>query len=130
MKMLKGSSTILLIIISPLIAGGQTMPVKHWDSRFGGSDNELCASLAKTSDGGSILGGWSTSEISGDKSQPFLGSYDYWILKSDANGVKQWDVTFGGSSNDQCVSIQQTTDGGYILGGYSQSGISTDKSQA
>ena len=56
------------------------------------------------------------------------GILDYWIVKTDANGIKQWDKTFGGSGRDDLHSLQQTTDGGYILGGFSVSGISGDKS--
>ncbi|MBA3647783.1 MAG: T9SS type A sorting domain-containing protein [Chitinophagales bacterium] len=104
--------------------------VKQWDARFGGSSDDYLNSIQQTADGGYILGGWSQSGISGDKTQASQGSYDYWIVKTDANGVKQWDTRFGGSSDDRLWSLQQTTDGGYILGGYSQSGISGDKTQA
>jgi hypothetical protein len=44
--------------------------------------------------------------------------------------TKQWDADFGGSENDQFAAGQQTKDGGYIWGGYSESGISGDKTQA
>ena len=43
---------------------------------------------------------------------------------------KQWDATFGGADNETFAAIQQTKDGGYIEGGYSESGISGDKTQA
>jgi hypothetical protein len=68
--------------------------------------------------------------ISGDKTQASQGSNDYWIVKTDANGVKEWDAGFGGSSTDVAHSARQTTDGGYIIGGNSDSGISGDKTQA
>ncbi|MEO5673181.1 MAG: T9SS type A sorting domain-containing protein, partial [Chitinophagales bacterium] len=55
---------------------------------------------------------------------------DYWIVKTDAGGVKQWDARFGGSDNDALFSLQQTANGEYILGGSSYSGISGDKTQA
>jgi hypothetical protein len=72
----------------------------------------------------------SLSGISGDKTQASQGDFDYWIVKTDAGGVKQWDARFGGSIDDVLTSLQQTADGGYILGGYSYSGISGDKTQA
>jgi hypothetical protein len=103
--------------------------VKQWDNRFGGSDYELLSSFQQTSDGGYILGGYSNSGISGDKTQSSWGSYDYWIVKTDSLGNKQWDKRFGGTSDDEFFSLQQTTDGGYILGGYSVSGIGGDKTQ-
>ena len=48
----------------------------------------------------------------------------------NAQLIKQWDKTLGGNGYDGLSSLQQTTDGGYILGGYSESGISGDKTQA
>lgn len=104
-------------------------PVKEWDLRYGGSGGDDLGALQQTTDDGYILGGSSQSSISGDKSQNSQGFYDYWILKTDADGVKLWDATFGGSANDNLVSLQQTSDGGYILGGYSSSGMSGDKTQ-
>jgi hypothetical protein len=104
--------------------------VKQWDARFGGSDLDEFSSLQQTSDGGYILGGGSRSGISGDKTQTSFGGEDYWIVKTDALGIKQWDARFGGNSVDIFSSLQQTTNGGYILGGHSKSGISGDKTQA
>jgi len=103
--------------------------VKQWDARFGGSSYDALRSLQQTADGGYILGGYSSSGISGDKTQASQGGNDYWILKTDANGVKQWDARYGGSGGDNLYSLQQTADGGYILGGWSSSGISGDKTQ-
>jgi len=103
---------------------------KQWDARFGSSDFDGLSSLQQTADGGFILGGYSFSGINGDKTQATQGSADYWIVKTDANGVKQWDATFGGSNTDVILSLWQTADGGYILGGASESGISGDKTQA
>jgi hypothetical protein len=53
------------------------------------------------------LGGYSRSENSGDKTQASQGGIDYWIVKTDANGVKQWDVRFGGSAYDVLLSLHQ-----------------------
>ncbi|HEX5152760.1 MAG TPA: T9SS type A sorting domain-containing protein [Parafilimonas sp.] len=103
--------------------------MKEWDRRFGGNNDDKLYSLQQTSDGGYILGGYSLSNISGDKTEATRGNYDYWIVKIDANGLKQWDRCFGGSKDDQLYSLQQTTDGGYILGGYSGSNISGDKTE-
>jgi hypothetical protein len=105
---------------------------KQWDKTIGGIDLDALKCIKQTSDGGYILGGWSNSGISGDKSHPNKGNnnyYDYWVVKLDANGNIIWDKTFGGSLDDNLQDLQQTSDGGYILGGYSQSGISVDKSQ-
>lgn len=107
----------------------QSIPAKQWDKTFGGSDDDLLYSIQQTTDGGYILGGDSFSTISGDKSENSKGGIDYWIVKIDANGVKQWNRTFGGSDDDIFSSIKQTADGGYILGGYSYSKSGGDKSE-
>src|SRR5688572_5757245 len=108
----------------------QTTPIKQWDKTFGGSYVNYFSVLQQTSDGGYIMGGHSNSGISGDKTQPSKGGSDFWVIKVDASGVKTWDKTIGGSDGETFGSLQQTTDGGYILGGWSSSGISGDKSQA
>jgi hypothetical protein len=110
-----------------LDATGQTI---EWQNTIGGSGNELLYSIQQTTDGGYILGGNSLSEISGDKTEASQGLSDYWIVKLDATGQTiEWQNTIGGSGPDILSSIQQTTDGGYILGGYSNSGISGDKTE-
>ncbi|HRC32318.1 MAG TPA: hypothetical protein PK736_02625 [Bacteroidia bacterium] len=120
---------ILLITFYTTNFHAQNPLVKQWDKRFGGTDFDLLSSLQQTSDGGYILGGISLSGIGGDKTQPSWGSYDYWIVKIDSLGNKQWDKRYGGTDSDLLTSFQQTSDGGYILGGRSESGISGDKTQ-
>jgi|SRR6185436_4019082 len=102
---------------------------KQWDKDFGGTGEDHLYSLEHTKDGGYILGGWSNSGISGDKVQNTVGSWDYWIVKTDSLGNKEWDKDFGGNSDDRLYSLQQTNDGGFILGGYSISGVGGDKTQ-
>ncbi|HKR04106.1 MAG TPA: T9SS type A sorting domain-containing protein [Bacteroidia bacterium] len=102
---------------------------KLWDKTFGGTNNDWLYFLQQTTDGGYILGGTSKSGISGDKTQALWGLWDYWIIKTDSLGNKQWDKDFGGTNDDYFFSLQQTSDGGYIIGGYSGSGISGDKTQ-
>ncbi len=135
--MKKHSLLLPLIFLIPVAIGGascfaQNPFVKMWDKRFGGISNEGLYSIQQTTDGGFILGGYSESPASGDKSQPLWGSInrpDYWIVKTDSLGNKQWDKDYGGIDMDRLYCIQQTSDGGYILGGTSQSGISGDKTQ-
>jgi hypothetical protein len=102
---------------------------KLWDKTYGGSNNEGLFDMNLTSDGGVILAGVSNSGIGFEKSQACQGKEDYWIVKIDAAGNKQWDKTFGGSDEDYGFTIRQITDGGYILGGQSNSNIGGDKSQ-
>ncbi|RDC64872.1 T9SS type A sorting domain-containing protein [Adhaeribacter pallidiroseus] len=99
----------------------------EWNKTLGGSKSDQLKALQQTQDGGYILGGTSSSSISGDKSQAGKGQADYWVIKLNADGSKAWDKTWGGTSQDSLSALQQTKDGGYILGGYSYSNKSADK---
>lgn len=100
-----------------------------WQKTFGGSSNDVFQSVKQTSDGGFILGGSSRSNISLDKSENCIGGDDYWVIKTDGIGNIEWENTIGGIWNDFFSSAFQTSDGGYILGGKSESWISGDKTQ-
>jgi len=88
-----------------------------WDKDYGGSGPDLLSSLCLTNDGGYILAGTIFSDSSYDITQTTRGGADYWILKLDSLGNKQWDRRFGGDQDDYIFSVSQTKDGGYILGG-------------
>ncbi|MBK6640832.1 MAG: hypothetical protein IPG39_06100 [Bacteroidetes bacterium] len=96
---------------------------------YWGSGNDGIHSLQQTADGGFILGGYSDSNISGDKTENSNGDDDYWLLKTDNTGAIQWQNTIGGVGEDYFYSIVQTSDGGYILAGSSNSNISGDKTE-
>ncbi|MBL4754797.1 MAG: T9SS type A sorting domain-containing protein [Flavobacteriales bacterium] len=101
----------------------------QWENTIGGDWFDELHSIQQTSDGGYILGGFSNSNLAGDKTEINLGNDDYWVVKLDTAGMIQWQNTIGGVSEDELHSIQQTSDGGYILGGYSFSNISGDKTE-
>ena len=111
-----------------------SLAVKQWDKRYGGNNSEIHLETIQTTDGGYISCGQSFSGISGDKSQPNWDptqvSNDYWVIKTDSAGNKEWDKRFGGTSFELVASVRQTNDGGYILCGSSFSGIGGDKTQA
>ena len=101
----------------------------EWQNTIGGSEYDRLSSITPTPDGGYVLGGLSNSNISGDKTENSNGDYDYWIVKIDSLGAIVWQNTIGGSGYDQLYSITATPDGGYVLGGYSSSNISADKTE-
>lgn len=101
----------------------------EWQRSIGGSGSDFMDAIDKTSDGGYILGGASSSPVSGDKTQPSQGANDYWIVKVDSEGNVLWDKTYGGNNNDRLTSVYETLDGGFILGGSSDSDASGDKSE-
>lgn len=99
-----------------------------WQKAFGGSAaEENRGGIVPTMDGGYLHVGFSQSGISGEKSEPNRGMDDYWIVKTDANGILQWDKTFGGDSTEFLYTALQASDGGFLLAGWSRSGISGDK---
>ncbi|PSR52709.1 hypothetical protein AHMF7605_03795 [Adhaeribacter arboris] len=120
----------IFLLLYCILVNQSFAQTKIWDKTIGGKSNEQLTYAQQTSDGGYILGGTSQSGINGDKTTASKGGQDYWIVKLKADGTKTWDKTFGGNKNDLLTSLQQTKDGGYILGGFSLSGKSGDKSEA
>lgn len=123
----------LLLLLLSTIADAQNPLVKEWDYRYGGTSFEYIYDFTETPDHGFVLAGHSQSGMNGDKTQPNwdnLGyTYDYWIVKTDSLGIKQWDKRYGGNNSDGLSSILLTADKGYLLGGSSNSGVSGDKTQ-
>jgi uncharacterized delta-60 repeat protein len=84
-----------------------------WAKTYGGIDPDLAHSVQQTSDGGYILAGYTLSFGA--------GFYDAFLVKTDANGNIIWPKTYGGTYYDYAYSVQQTSDGGYIVAGYTYS---------
>jgi len=90
-----------------------------WEKSLGGSGSDYGYSIQQTTDGGYIVAGTSNS-TNGDVTSNY-GFYDYWIVKLDSMGAIVWQKSFGGTQYDVAYFIQQTTDGGYVVAGYSNS---------
>ena len=84
-----------------------------WDTTYGGSNDDIGISLDQTSDGGYILVGWTWSFGA--------GGMDLYLIKTDSLGNTLWDITYGDTGGDLGYSVQQTSDGGYIIGGATSS---------
>ena len=100
----------------------------EWQKSFGGSANDFLYSATLTKEGGFILGGSSNSPKSGDKKEDGYGNMDFWLLKLSPEGKEEWQKTLGGLGNDQLQIVRQTPDGGYIVGGSSDSSGPEDES--
>lgn len=98
-----------------------------WEKTIGGAHSEYLFDMVPTLDYGFLLAGSSLSDKSGLKTQKNHGNLDYFLWKMDKNGEEEWQLSFGGEGQDLLKSIYPTTDMGYILGGYSDSGKSDSK---
>jgi hypothetical protein len=86
-----------------------------WAKTYGGTDWDEAYSVQQTSDGGYIVAGFTSSFGEGD------GDFDIFLIKTDANGNLEWAKTYGGEYSDVAFSVQQTSDGGYIVAGFTSS---------
>jgi len=93
---------------------------KLWDKVIGGVHTDIGYSVQQTSDGGYIIGGM-TAPLSGNEmTVPLSGNEveDVYLLKTDSNGNKLWEKTFGRIDRSEAgYSVQQTNDGGYVIVG-------------
>ena len=107
MKKITFVTILFFIFISSLSLNAQ------WARTYGGSNSDLAWSIQQTSDGGYVVAG-STSSFG-------AGMEDIWILKLSSTGIIEWQRTYGGSNSDVARSIQQTSDGSFIVAGYTES---------
>ena len=86
----------------------------QWQKAYGGATvSKEATSIEPTADGGYIIAGlsdWTNT-----------GANDFWVFKVDSSGNKLWEKTYGGNGDDYVRSVKTTSDGGYILGGYTYS---------
>ena len=102
-----GAITALAFLL--IITSAAAAPSEEWNMTFGGTGSDSATSVRQTSDGGYVLAG-----------QTYVSNvYAVWLIKTDVNGAQQWNRTFGGRQTgvDGASSVQQTRDGGYIIGG-------------
>ena len=111
----KMKKILLILLCLPLIGFGQVCIVfeKSFGGGLQGSNHDEGLSVKQTTDGGYIITGKTTSYGNGF---PF-GEFDVYLIKTDENGDSLWAETFGGTEHDEGRSVQQTTDGGYIMAG-------------
>ena len=106
-----------------------TLGNKIWEKAIGGSVNEYLGDLNVTADNGCIIGGSSNSPVSGNKTENPVGDFDYWVLKLNDVGDIEWQNSVGGNYTEELKFCIPTSDGGYFIGGSSNSPISGDKSE-
>ncbi|MBK9456438.1 MAG: hypothetical protein IPO24_13055 [Bacteroidetes bacterium] len=100
-----------------------------WQKNIGGPGDDYFSDIILTADGGFLIGAESYSGIGFEKTSPLISVFDNWLIKLDADGNIEWDKTIGGDNLDNIGGIAQTTDGNYVVGAYSMSGISGNKTE-
>jgi hypothetical protein len=93
-----------------------------WQHPLGGFELDYGESIEPTSDGGYIIAGY-TYSADGDVQDKIAGmdQSDFWVVKLAANGNIEWKKCLGGSDEDEAFDIIQTSDGGYLVVGYTAS---------
>ena len=89
------------------------VPDTLWTKTYGGPGDDRGHSVQQTTDNGYIIAGWTNSFGA--------GSEDFYLIKTDMNGDTLWTKTYGGTDWEYAFWIQQTTDNGYIITGYTKS---------
>ena len=84
-----------------------------WTRTYGGGSGDQGNSVAPTADGGYIIAGYTWSFGAGNA--------DVYLVKTNATGDTAWTRAYGGTSEDEGYSVQQTADGGYIVAGVTHS---------
>ncbi len=100
----------VLFVASPLFA---QPPDTLWTRTFGGENSDACESIKPTEDGGYILSG-STFSFG-------AGARDLWLIKTDENGIEEWNQTYGGDGSETGYDVIQSDDEGYLITGYTNS---------
>jgi hypothetical protein len=97
-----------LFILLPLSSSAQVA----FERTYGGSDRDVGSSVQQNMDGGYIIAGWTESFGS--------GNFDVYLIKTDSLGDTLWTMTSGNPIKDFGISVQQTSDGGYIIAGITE----------
>ena len=84
-----------------------------WEKTYGGLYYDGGESVRQTPDSGYAVAGWTESFS--------VGSFDAYLVKTDATGETLWTRAYGGWRDDRGKCIQQTSDGGYVITGWTQS---------
>lgn len=84
-----------------------------FNTQYGGAYNEDGRWMEQTPDSGFIMVGGTTTFS--------VGQNDIWLVKADAYGNQQWQKSKGGTDFDFANMVKITSDGGYIIAGFTSS---------
>ena len=90
-----------------------------WAKTYGGPERERAYAMKRTSDGNYV--------VAGETRSLGAGLIDAWVMKVDGNGAILWQKTIGASNVDWASALAASADGGVVVAGWYQSGISGTK---
>lgn len=105
----------------------QGQKLNEWS--FGGSGLDDLYMIEENYLGQLHIGGVTDSEISGNKTAPHRGNYDFWAITLDPNTGIVWQRTLGGTKIDSPTQLKRFSNGAFIYGGQSESNQGFEKSQ-
>jgi hypothetical protein len=105
--------TLLIITQTISYAHAHNLYVMRWHETYGGNWPDIAHSAQQTNDNGYI--------IAGQTSSFGAGGIDFYLVKTDSNGNMQWNKTYGGTDQDEAFAVRQTSDGGYVIAGTTNS---------
>jgi gliding motility-associated-like protein len=116
---------IRILLLAAAIYVGTTvqaqLPPTQWALHYGGGSVDIPFVIKFTSDGGTIVAGYTDSKDGDVSPQPTRDYWDLWIVKLDRCGIIQWERSFGGTGYESARDVAQTADGGYIVLGETNS---------
>ena len=122
---------ILLFIFLTLVASISAFAqVINWQTAAGSPDQSWPRDLAVTPDSGFIVAVRLSGAEGFEVTQPSFGSNDFWVVKYAANKKIQWEKRFGGGASDRPQKIRVARNGGYFVGGTSNSVMSGNKTES
>ena len=106
-------TSVLMLTFDIKQAVSSESPETEWGRTYGGSSIEEAMSVVHTSDGGYVLAGFTRSFGA--------GMDDVWLVKTNSTGHMEWNETYGGPKDDRAHSMILTSDGEYVMAGYTES---------
>lgn len=105
---------LTIIFVVTFFSITKAQPNILWSKTFGGSNIDVGYFVQETNDLGFIIAGYT-------RSYGTMSGRNVWLIKTDHLGNELWNKAFGGNNDEEAYSVKQTSDGGYILAGYTKS---------
>jgi gliding motility-associated-like protein len=118
------SKLFLLLCLAALLQSGMLhaqLPPRQWATHYGGSGVDIPFVIKFTTDGGTVVAGYTDSRDNDVSPQPSREYWDLWIVKLDKCGTIQWERSFGGRAYESARDVVQTADGGFMVLGETNS---------